>query len=265
MNRKLNREEEEGRGGQSLFAEICNSLQELIYPPSLECLVCDAPIDSERSYNLCDRCIRKLEWNVGKTCALCGKAMREGSPHNLCHDCMKYGRKFDRGISCTTYGSMERKLIQDFKFNGKSYVGRVLGEIMCDRLKDELLDTDVIIPVPIHPHRLRVRGYNQAEILAEVINQKMHIPLACKTLLRKDDTVARKYLDKDDRRATIQNAFYVRDDKKDIVEGCNVMLVDDIMTTGSTADACSVALKQAGASEVTLVTFSSGFDRPIGA
>lgn len=247
---------------KDLGVGLGQKILDLIYPPSLECPICGSVIDETRTYQLCDRCIRQFEWNVGKVCSCCGKAMREDSKRDLCRDCTSYGRKFDWGLSCTSYGLMEKRLIQDLKFHGKSYVGGIIGQIMYDRLKMEDLDLDLIIPVPVHKSRLEKRGYNQAEIIARELSKRIGIPLDAGLLMRRRKTIARKILGREERRGTIQDAFYVVEDKKVLLEACKVLLVDDIMTTGSTADACASKLREAGAEKIILMTFASGFDRP---
>lgn len=261
MDRKLNKEGSPARAGRLLFRKLLACLDDLIYPPSIECIVCKAAIDDSRTYSLCDRCIRKFAWNLGKTCKLCGKAMREGSREKLCRDCMEFGREFDKALSCVTYGLMERKLVQDFKFKGKTYLGRIISEIMADKLRSEEVNPDLIVPVPVHKRRLRIRGYNQAGLLAEMISKEVNIPVDNEILFRGKDTPARKGLNREERRATIRDAFYVPAGKKFMLEACKILLVDDIMTTGSTADACAGRLKQAGADQVIVLTFASGFDK----
>jgi ComF family protein len=110
----------------------------------------------------------------------------------------------------------------------------------------------VLVPVPLHPRRLRARGFNQSELLARELARRAGRPLVCGALVRRADTPPQTGLPAARRRANLRDAFAVR--RRGAVAGRTVVLVDDVLTTGSTARACARALRQAGVSEVRLLT-----------
>lgn len=228
---------------------------DLIYPPSTYCILCDSYIDKTRKYNMCDSCIDKIQWIDGETCHICGRPLVEEGVY-ICGDCIDNERYFDKGFTCAAYGLYERKLIADFKKSGKLYLARTLGEILYDRIVIEDLDIDGIIPVPIHKERMKERGFNQTELMGQYLAQKMKKPLWPDALIRIRQTGAMKKLDKWERRKNMENVFQANNLEK--IVGKNLLVVDDIFTTGATLEECAKALKSVGAQNVYILTFAAG-------
>lgn len=238
-------------------------------------MVCGALIDSSRPYSLCDECVRKIHWiNEGRTCGKCGKALPETYMGEWCYDCMKSAHYFEKGFSCMTYGFHERELMMDLKYNSKGYIARRFGEIMFDRMIPELADLhiDCVVPVPVGRDRLRKRGYNQAELMASSFTGRWKreavdagLPeapeLCAKALYRTRETVMLRSLSPEERAMALDGAFAVRPAEISRIQGRNVLLIDDIYTTGATADACSKALLDGGAGRVYYLSLASGGNR----
>ena len=263
-----------------------------MFPPSLYCLCCGAMIDKSRSYSLCDECIRKFHWITGTTCDLCGKALPErletadaggvgtagaGDARHprLCYDCMNQSPLFVRGFSCVTYGLHEREIMMDLKYAGRGYIGRKCGDMMFDRIEVEIdsgifssgqSPIDIIVPVPIDEDRLRERGYNQSAFMARQLawrwREHGRAPILYEDLLyRTRKTRKLRSLTPAERALELEGAFGVRGRDKGKIEGARAMLIDDIQTTGATANACTKALLDAGASEVFFLSWASGGNR----
>ena len=230
----------------------------LIYPSNIYCISCGNIIDNSRPYSLCDTCVRTMKWANGRTCSRCGKILQEGYAPDLCTDCRDGEHVFEKGYTCAEYGAAERDILHQFKYKDKAYLGRKLAEIMYDRILAEDLNMDMILPVPMFTRKEKKRGYNQAAVLAMSLAGLMEKPYDGKLLVRLAETEAMSSLGAADRRRNIQEAFTVLADKKSIITEKTVLLVDDIYTTGSTADACSQTLLEAGAAEVYIFTFASG-------
>ena len=114
---------------------------------------------------------------------------------------------------------------------------------------------DIIIPVPISKKRKRLRGYNQSELIAKMIaKQAKTIECRCDILYKQKDTLPQSSLDKEKRQQNIKNAYYIKNEKT--VQNKKILLLDDIYTTGSTANECSKMLKQAGAKEIGVLTLA---------
>ena len=228
---------------------------ELVYPPATYCILCDSFIDQSRRYNMCDNCIEKIQWVGGETCHICGRPLEEEGTY-ICGDCIDQERYFDKGFTCAGYGLYERKLISDFKKSGKLYLARTLGEILYDRIVIEDLEIDGIIPVPIHKERLKERGFNQTELMGKYLSEKSLWPLWSDVLIRVRQTGAMKKMDRWERRKNMENVFQVENSEKII--GKNLLIIDDIFTTGATLEECAKALKFVGAHNVYILTFAAG-------
>lgn len=260
-------------------------LDAAVFPSNIYCLVCGAMIDESRPYSLCDECVRKLHWinegvqpdgSMQRVCAKCGKALLPTYQGEYCYDCMIHPHAFTKGYSCLTYGLHERELMMDLKYNGKSYIAAKMGDILFDRMAGPIvsgeLSVDIVVPVPVSTDRLRKRGYNQAELMARRFVKRWRDaesfakPPACsgKVLYRCRDTQMLRSLNPAERAMAMEGAFAVRASERQKINGKNVLLIDDIYTTGATADACSKALIQGGAVEVFLLTLSSGGNRKPG-
>lgn len=256
-------EKEKGEDCVNLVERAIEKGMELLFPSNIYCISCGSIIDQTRRYALCDHCIEKFHWVGEKTCARCGKVLQAEYRHELCYDCRLYGHDFDRGYTCTLYGTYERNLMMDYKYRGKSHIGRKLGDMLYDRMSlEEEPDMDFVVPVPIHEKKRRERGYNQAEVMAHRLAQRMQLPCLSHLLVRCRQTAPMRGLNPVQRQENLLGAFAISPKNRYNVSGKTILVVDDIYTTGSTADACSRILKQAGAGKVLVLSFAAGANVP---
>jgi competence protein ComFC len=231
---------------------------EFLFPSNIYCICCESVIDRTRPYALCDRCVQKFHWMGKKTCQKCGKILEEGYVHDWCIDCRNMDHQFIKGFTCTQYGLYERVLMMDYKYHDKAWIGRKVGDILADRMRSESLLPNLVVPVPIHKDREAKRGYNQVELMARQYAKLTELTLESRILIRTKNTLPMRNLGVFERIANVQDAFSIRKGSEDILAGNTILLIDDIYTTGSTADSCTQALLQGGAKEVWLLTFASG-------
>lgn len=241
--------------------KLREGILEAVFPSNIYCIRCGSLIDGTRTYSLCDDCIRKLHWITGRTCEKCGKAIPDTYRGAKCYDCMVHRHAFTKGYSCLTYGLYEREILMDFKYNGKGYLAAKLGDMMYDKIISEDLTPDVIVPVPTGKKREKNRGYNQAVLLAKRLGRRWGVDVDTVSLCRKKETAPLRSLNPAEREAALTGAFGVEKKYKHRIEGKTVLLIDDIYTTGATADACSMALLHAGAYEVYFMSLASGGNR----
>ena len=227
-------------------------------------MACEDLIDESRPYSLCDRCIRDMEWIRGRTCR-CGKALNPEWKWDLCSDCMEGGRVFDRGIACTVYNGRAKEVIRGMKYRDRPWHGRHIADIMADRLTaesdrdtGEMISYDYIIPVPMHGRKERRRGYNQAALIGKALADNLSMDFAEGVLIRKRPTSVMSGLGRSERVFNLEGAFAVKAGCEEMLNGASLLLVDDVYTTGSTADACARALFDAGASKVDVMVFAAG-------
>jgi ComF family protein len=151
-----------------------------------------------------------------------------------------------------------RKAIHDLKYGSQLYLRHLVGRWLADALEDPRLSDrrfDAIVPVPLHPARKRERGFNQAELLANEVHQLSGIPLR-DLLQRIRYTTTQTQFDRNERMENLKGAFRLR--RGSNVQGCRVLLIDDVLTTGSTLSECAFVLKTAGAASVRAATAARG-------
>jgi ComF family protein len=140
-----------------------------------------------------------------------------------------------------------RQAIHQFKYRHLKATAAPLGQLLADFLYSHPLTADLVVPVPLHPKRLRQRGYNQASLLATEIGKQTGLPVAEASMVRLRDTVSQaRTASAAERRENVRGAFGCRER----LDGESVILVDDVCTTGATLDACATALKAAGSGSV---------------
>ncbi len=231
-------------------------LLELVYPENIYCMCCGAYINKTRAYALCDSCMEAFHWQTGRTCRKCGKGLQDTFAGEICYSCMEQEHSFDAAFSCVTYGLNERALLMDFKYGDQTYIGRKIAEIMKDRMALEDISYDLVVPIPIHENRKNSRGYNQAEIIAkEFANLTKTRYNQCIERVR--ETVPMRNLSADEREINIRDAFRVSGD----IANKDILLIDDIYTTGATMDAAAMTLKKQGSGKVYGLCFAAGVNR----
>ena len=178
------------------------------------------------------------------------------SESGLCPLCAGGLRGFDRAYSFGFYDGSLRKLIHLFKYSGMRPLGKRLAGLLCRALPDDgevAASFDAVVPMPLHCRRRWRRGFNQSEILARLVAKSRGIPMI-DVVKRVRATATQAGLTNSNRRKNVAGAFRVS--RKSQVAGKRILLIDDVMTTGSTATACASAMKRAGASSVTLLTLA---------
>lgn len=231
--------------------KLMDALMDFVYPQNLYCIVCGNFIDRTRKYCLCDHCIRHIEW---------GNIEVDLSRQP---DYIGNSEYVDSVRACFKYGLYSRRLIFELKYNGHSYVARVLGQIAADRVctdprAAELLHCDFATGVPISEGKLKKRGFNQAEKIAKYFCEQSGMRHEPDILRRVKETEAQRSLSPADRAMNLMGVFRVNSRKARNINGSRILLIDDIYTTGATINHCAQILKEAGASEVHVLVMATG-------
>ena len=235
-----------------VFKPLLGSILDLIYPQT--CIFCKESIQTQEKTPLCQICRNAIQKNKPPFCSLCSRYL-EDQMNPLCSTCLKTNPHFDMAWASSLYDDTMQKLIHLFKYGQKTSLQYYFGELMLEfittyRLKIEQFD--VVTPIPLHSTRLRERGFNQAQLLAEKIAQTFHIQQSNHNLVRIKNTQNQARLSQKDRWTNIRGAFKI----KDIAAFAHksVLLVDDLLTTGATASEVARILKTAGAKKVGVLT-----------
>ncbi|MBK5531567.1 ComF family protein [Pseudomonas sp. TH08] len=211
------------------------------------CLLCDEPADAEMP--ICVACETELPW-LGDQCITC--ALPLAAAGLTCGECLLEPPAFEQVAVPWRYGFPVDSLITRFKHNAKWPFGHlladVLGQYLQHRFDEGLPRPDALLPVPMTTKRLRQRGFNQAAMLARWLSQTLEMPSEENLLLRTQDTSAQQGLDAKARKRNLLQAFALTPDA--VVKGRSFALVDDVLTTGATAQALARLLINAGAARV---------------
>lgn len=219
------------------------------------CPVCDS-IVMPKGRLICPACLKKLSFTKEPVCKKCGKEVIS-TDAEYCFDCVRHKRTFEYGRALVNYEENARRSMAKIKYKNKREYLDFYGEAICARYQKLIrrMEADVLVPVPVHPSRRRERGFNQAEILACRIGERLGIPVCPSMLVRNKKTMPQKGLDPAGRLKNLEEAFLAGV----IPQGVGgVILVDDIYTTGSTIEACSRALKRAGVKKVYFLAICIG-------
>lgn len=190
-------------------------------------------------------------------CFRCGKPLQEAG-QEYCRDCQRGQHLFDRGRAVFTYDSVAASLYR-FKYRGRQEYAEYYGEAAARLLSDEkeLREAQMLVPVPLHPARMRQRGYNQALLFAKELGKAWKIPVCEDLVVRCRNTQPLKQLNPSERQNNLKKAFKI---KRNVVKLNTIIVVDDIYTTGSTIDAVSGVLSEAGAKRLYFVTIAGEED-----
>ncbi|WP_213940241.1 ComF family protein [Pseudomonas sp. dw_612] len=211
------------------------------------CLLCSEPADDKTP--ICTACETELPW-LGDHCQTC--ALPLPASGLTCGQCLQQPPAFERVAAPWTYSFPLDTLITRFKHNAKWPFGRLLGELLAQflqhRFDEDLERPDALVPVPLATKRLRQRGFNQAAMLARWLSENLDIPCNETLLLRIQDTSAQQQLKAEARKRNLRNAFALAPGAS--VSGLHLALIDDVLTTGATAQTLARLLMNAGAARV---------------
>jgi ComF family protein len=255
------------------FRSVLDDLVTTAFPS--DCRVCNGPLLRSTILPICDNCRTSVPPQTMAMCRICGEAldidmesarfasqfMDEGL---LCDDCRNRPPKFERAVAYAVYRKELREMIHLLKYERMSGVAKLLGPMLAEAIlsiESVAAQNLIVVPVPLFPGKLRQRGYNQSELLAKVALAELHrthpawrLSLEPAILRRRRDTRSQFALNPTSRYWNVKGAFEV--DRNSLRPGCEVLLIDDIYTTGATARECSRALRRAGAGKVWVATLA---------
>jgi len=244
-----------------MLSHLFNGLVDILYPK--KCLACGQWLKGGGHKAIkglvCLDCWMKIKPNLPPFCASCGRHLDKKSAFkNICGACAKNRFHFDRAFSPCLYEGVLKELIHKFKYKQKDYLGNVLGLLMAEFVKEYNLPVcyaDLIIPIPLHKTRLREREFNQAGILANLLSAEFGRITLSGCLVREKFFKSQTELSVPERRNNIKGAFAVKD--RAAITGKNILLVDDVLTTGATLSEAAKTLKESGANIVFAITLAN--------
>ncbi|HVZ59371.1 MAG TPA: ComF family protein [Terriglobales bacterium] len=245
--------------GQGLFS--------VLFPSN--CRLCESPLAEVSRLPVCSACLAAIEPIQGALCSLCGERimsmpLSSAQAAARCGNCERMERPFEKAVAYGVYDSGMRELIHLLKYDrirpAAKVLGRMLGEVIASlygQFPSELFENaPLVIPVPLHSSRLRQRGFNHSELIAACALKStppaMRLEFGPKILVRARATESQTGLTESQRRANLRGAFRLQD--RQAIAGRDILLVDDVYTTGTTASECSRVLRAGGARRVWVAT-----------
>jgi ComF family protein len=225
-----------------------------------DCRLCELPLSTSSLLPVCLECLESLQPISGDRCLLCGERLFSGFGQSLCGECLTERPPFEKASAYGSYEAGVRELIHLLKYDhvlpAAKVLGRMLAEALTDLAPDFGADLPLVIPVPLHTSKLKQRGFNQSELMARALVKQrpldMHLELAPKLLVRKRPTDSQTGLTRQQRVINLRGAFAAA--TPNMVSGRNILLVDDVYTTGTTVSECARVLRRAGAEKVWVAT-----------
>ncbi|MBD5632223.1 MAG: ComF family protein [Clostridia bacterium] len=230
-----------------MLKSFLKDLRESLFPLDYTCDLCGVETFGT---NLCPDCAKTVILNDKATCPVCG---RRTVHSEICVECKASLPRFKRAVSPLVYADGGEKLVKKFK-DGNAYLKEYFATLIAEKLNG-LPKPDCIVCVPATAKTVRERGYNQSLLLAKAISSKISAPVIRDAVIKVRDTSSQKSLSRKEREANLYGAFKVK--KHSELKGKTVLLVDDILTTGSTANELTRVILNAGAKEVYLATAAS--------
>lgn len=239
------------------FAGVGRAVLDAVLPPL--CLGCNEIVGVPGA--LCTSCWQGFSFISAPHCACCGTPFAEDlGAEALCAGCLARRPRYHRARAALVYDDKSKRIVLPFKHGDRTDIAKACGGWMARAGADLLGEADLVAPVPLHWRRLLVRRYNQAQLLARIVVRTAapghNLQLAPDLLRRHRWTGSQAGLKAKERRRNVREAFDIHPKWQPQVAGRTVLLVDDVLTTGATVEACARALERAGAERVDVLTLA---------
>jgi len=238
-----------------VFRDLFRGFTDLVYPAC--CILCKNPLSAlEKTNRLCFACQAKLQKNRPPFCRRCSRPL-ENPNHRICRNCQETPLEFDQAWCAFLFNEPMQKLLHIFKYGHKTSLRHFFIDGIMSFTRDyqiHLNEFDLIVPIPLHPTRLRERGYNQSALIADMLAEELNIPVDKRNLQRVRHTPNQARLSQKERWTNVKAAFKIKPHNN--FRQKNILLVDDLFTTGATVSQAAKTLKAAGAAKVNVLTIA---------
>jgi len=248
--------------------KLVESILGILFPPF--CEICGIKLSCKERY-ICRSCLKKIVINTPPFCRRCSRHISRpslvsgagprleqdrGRGNQLCQECLNTNSRLEQVWSWGIYGDILKKFVYLFKYKKRGHLLNVLKNYLYEFFEQNRIteNIDIIIPVPLHPLKLKQRTFNQSEIIAWLIAKKYKKDVL-NLLVKRRFTTAQNQLNKIERRKNIKDSF---ESRNIVFSGKNILIVDDIFTTGTTMNECARVLLKGGAGKVYGFTLARG-------
>ena len=232
----------------AFFSGLPEAMKKLIYPDNLTCDLCGEELLVEARYHVCGKCIEELPFIEGNICLNCGVSIDNEAQY--CDRCQRMPGVYKINRAPLLYEGKAIEMIHGLKFGGKKYLVDTISAMMADTFLKYGMEGEIIVPVPMTAKDEKKRGFNQAELIAYKLGERLNIPVL-PALSKIKETSMQKELSGKERQENLSKAFEVVYPQ---VKDRKILLIDDIFTTGATINECARALLKAKCKEVSALT-----------
>lgn len=213
------------------------------------CILCAEHANQAR--DICQACEQELPWS-NHACSQCGITLPETAVNSLCGSCQQQPQAFNRTFALCNYAEPIDRIITAAKFNQQLIYTKLLGQLLAEQVRNHWYAQqtlpELIIPVPLHPQRLRERGYNQALEIAKTTSKLLSLPISTNNCIRSKPTLPQTSLHIHERADNMKHAFTL----KKLVSAKHIAIIDDVVTTGQTVSEISQLFRHAGVSQIDI-------------
>ncbi len=236
--------------------KIKSKLADVMYPKHIKCICCGRELNARKSGDICDVCFGTSFLLNHNRCKRCGCAMPDDTT-SVCFNCKKSNFTFTQCIACFPYKGKIRSAVYKFKYKHQKSLAQPFAELMAKVYASSDWHIDYVTFVPLHPSREKTRGYNQARELAVHFSEITHIPMLA-TCTRDRDTPSQTKMNRSERIHNVRGAFAFNPEIAPDIVDKNILILDDVYTTGSTANEISKLLIDHHAHKTYVITVCHG-------
>ncbi len=237
----------------SIVIRSLTAALDVVLPPL--CMACRTTVGAPG--RLCPECWAAVDFIAAPFCHRCGLPFAyDTGPGAVCAACASASPPFDRARAAVRYGDTARRLVGGFKYGDRTHLAPALAKLLLRPGAALLEDADLLVPVPLHPRRLIARRFNQSAMLARALSMLCRVAVSTDALTRHRATPAQAGLGREGRARNVAGAFRVPSRQRAGIAGRHIVLIDDVLTTGATANACARALRRADAERIDVLTLA---------
>ena len=235
------------------FMRFVQKFRNLIFPQDIKCIFCKEELNNHSMNSTCEICLNSLPYIIN-SCPKCGGVLSTETM-GVCFDCKRNNYSFEQAFSVFTYENSVLNAIHTLKYFGKKYLAKNFAYFMAQKIQTENISFDYITCVPMFKDKQKERGFNQSELIAEEISKLLNVEYLpmCKKVVNTSSQTQHTF---SERKANVKNSFKFISNFKPYIKNKNVLIIDDVFTTGATCDELSNVILKAGANKCYVITLA---------